>query len=64
VRELPLILARRRSIQATRRVSARAFADGLTTSLDSPHLAMAHALPGAVPFQAWFFAHLRRLLPA
>ena len=64
VRELPAMVARRRSVQATRRVSARRFADGLTTSLDSPHLAMAHAIPGAVPLQAAVFAALRRLLPA
>ena len=64
VRELPAMLDRRRTIQATRRVSARRFADGLTTSLDSPHLAMAHSIPGAVPVQAAIFAALRRLLPA
>ncbi len=64
VRELPAMLARRRTVQATRRVGARAFAETLTTSLDSPHLAMAHAVPGAVPLQALVFASLRRLLPA
>ncbi len=63
-RELPQILARRRTVQATRRVSAREFATGFTTSLDSPHLAMAHSIPGAVPVQAAFFAGLRRLLPS
>ena len=64
VRELPAMLERRRRVQATRRVSPRAFAEGLTTSLDSPHLAMAHAIPGAVPAQAAVFSALRRLLPA
>lgn len=62
VRELPAIAARRRAIQATRNVSAREFAAGLTTSLDSPHLSMAHEIPGAVALQAAFFAALRRLL--
>ena len=33
---LPAILRRRRAVQSTRAVSARAFADGLTASLDSP----------------------------
>ena len=63
-RELPAMLARRRTVQATRRVSPRAFADGLTTSLDSPHLALAHAIPGAVALQAAIFGALRRMLPA
>ncbi len=36
VRELPAILRRRRAIQASRAISARRFADGLTASLDSP----------------------------
>ena len=62
VRELPAMLARRREVQATRRVGARRFADGLTTSLDSPHLAAATAVPGLVPAQARFFEALRGLL--
>ena len=64
VRELPLILERRRRVQRTRRVAVGEFAAGFTTSLDSPHLAMAHAIPGAVPAQAAFFSGLRRLLPS
>jgi GT2 family glycosyltransferase len=64
VRELPAIVSRRRRIQATRRIGAGRFADALTTSLDSPHLAMAHSVPGAVPLQAAAFSLLRRLLPS
>lgn len=63
-REFPAMLDRRREIQATRRVSPRRFAEGLTTSLDSPHLQLAHAIPGAVRTQAAVFSALRRLLPA
>ena len=63
-REFPAMLDRRREIQATRRVSPRRFAEGLTTSLDSPHLQLAHAIPGAVRAQAAVFSALRRLLPA
>jgi GT2 family glycosyltransferase len=36
LRSLPAMLRRRRRVQATRSVSARAFAEGLTASLDSP----------------------------
>lgn len=36
LRSLPAMLARRRRVQATRAISARAFALGLTASLDSP----------------------------
>ncbi|HEY6760991.1 MAG TPA: glycosyltransferase family 2 protein [Baekduia sp.] len=36
LRSLPRMLRRRRAVQATRTVGARAFAEGLTASLDSP----------------------------
>jgi N-acetylglucosaminyl-diphospho-decaprenol L-rhamnosyltransferase len=62
-RELPRILARRRVVQATRRVSARAFADGFVASLDSPHLAMGRAIPGAELLQALYWRLVRALLP-
>jgi GT2 family glycosyltransferase len=39
VRALPAILRRRRGVQATRAISAREFARGLTAALDSPLLA-------------------------
>lgn len=38
LRSLPRLLRERRAVQATRTVSARAFADGLTAELSSPHL--------------------------
>jgi N-acetylglucosaminyl-diphospho-decaprenol L-rhamnosyltransferase len=41
VRSLPSLLRERRSIQVTRRVSAGAFARGLTADLDSPYLGRA-----------------------
>lgn len=47
VRELPQILRRRRVVQRTRAISPRTFAQSLTTSLDSPHLGAATAIPGA-----------------
>jgi GT2 family glycosyltransferase len=36
LRSLPAMLRRRRRVQATRTIGARAFAEGLTASLDSP----------------------------
>jgi N-acetylglucosaminyl-diphospho-decaprenol L-rhamnosyltransferase len=45
VRELPRIVARRRHIQAQRRISAGEFARRLTADLDSPYLAGAARLP-------------------
>ena len=62
-RELPRILARRRAVQATRRVSPREFAGGFVASLDSPHLAMGRAIPGAEPLQALYWRLARALLP-
>jgi N-acetylglucosaminyl-diphospho-decaprenol L-rhamnosyltransferase len=62
VRELPQILARRRAVQRTRRVSARAFADGLAASLDSPHLAAGRDIPGAVALTALYWRAVRALL--
>jgi hypothetical protein len=62
VRELPAILARRRTVQATRVVSAAAFARSLSASLDSPFLAAAHNARGVVWDQAAFFRVVVRLL--
>ncbi|HEX2084896.1 MAG TPA: glycosyltransferase family 2 protein [Solirubrobacteraceae bacterium] len=61
-REVPRILARRRAIQRTRRVSAREFADGFVASLDSPHLAMGRAIPGAELLQALYWRLVLALL--
>jgi GT2 family glycosyltransferase len=62
VRELPAIFARRRRVQATRAVSARAFAEAFTSSLDSPHLAAAGAVPVLVALQAGWWRLLLRWL--
>jgi hypothetical protein len=62
VRELPAILARRRAVQATRVVSAGAFARSLSASLDSPFLATAHNARGLVWAQAAFFRAVVSLL--
>jgi N-acetylglucosaminyl-diphospho-decaprenol L-rhamnosyltransferase len=64
VRELPQILARRRAVQATRRVGPRAFARHLEASLDSPALAAAAAIPGAVALQRLYWRAVLALLPA
>ncbi len=42
---LPLLIARRRRIQAGRRISAGAFARRLSAQLDSPYLAGVSRLP-------------------
>jgi hypothetical protein len=45
IRELPVIVARRREVQAERRISAAAFARRLSAELDSPYLAGVSRLP-------------------
>jgi GT2 family glycosyltransferase len=59
VRELPLLWARRAEVQATRTVSASAFAAGLSDSLDSPNLAAAQGIPGAEALQAGYWRLVR-----
>jgi N-acetylglucosaminyl-diphospho-decaprenol L-rhamnosyltransferase len=59
LRELPGILRRRRAVQATARLSTRAFAHGLTAALDSPHLQAAHTVPGAAAAQAAYWRLVR-----
>jgi GT2 family glycosyltransferase len=61
-RELPAILAERRAVQATRAVSAAEFAAHLTHSLDSPNLAGAETVPGAVPAQRLYWRAAKALL--
>jgi N-acetylglucosaminyl-diphospho-decaprenol L-rhamnosyltransferase len=63
-RELPAILERRRRVQATRAVGAGAFARAFVASLDSPHLAMGRAVPGAERAQALYWRAARALLRA
>lgn len=61
-RELPAILKRRRAIQRSRIITPSAFAAALDASLDSPELAAAARIPGAVALQSAYFAAVRALL--
>lgn len=58
---LPRTMARRRRIQATRQVSAAAFADRLTSSLDSPYLGVASSRWLSAP-QALYWRMVRAAL--
>jgi len=58
---LPRTLARRRAVQGKRQISAREFADHLTSSLDSPYLAAADSRWLLVP-QALYWRFVRRTL--
>lgn len=60
--ELPAMLRHRRAVRATVAVDARTFADGLTSSLDSPFLAAAGAVPGVAAAQRAFWRMVRALL--
>ena len=64
VRELPAILRGRRAVQATRTTSAAGFAAHLTAALDSPHLAGAGRIPGAVAAQRLYWRVAVALLRA
>ncbi|HEV3319564.1 MAG TPA: glycosyltransferase family 2 protein [Solirubrobacteraceae bacterium] len=61
VTDLPRTLARRRSVQRTRRIGAREFARHLTSSLDSPYLAAARGRWVSAP-QALYWTFVRRAL--
>lgn len=63
-RELPAILRRRRQVQATRAVSAAAFAAHLSARLDSPYLAGAARFPPIVAAQRGYWALVRLALGA
>ena len=63
LQELRAILGRRRAVQRTRMVTAREFAGGLSTSLDSPYLSAAAAIPGIALMQRAFFRSVLFLLP-
>jgi GT2 family glycosyltransferase len=60
--ELPAILRRRRRVQRTRTIGARAFAEGLTDSLDSPMLAAATVVPGLAAAQRAYWRTGLRLV--
>ena len=55
LRALPQILRRRRAVQASRAVSARAFAGGLTASLDSPVIGEASSSSALATLQRGFW---------
>lgn len=59
--DLPSVVARRRRVQALRKISAREFASHLTASLDSPYLPIRDPHPAA-RLQAAYWAVARRLL--
>jgi GT2 family glycosyltransferase len=61
LRDLPAIRRRRRSVQATTQLSARAFASHLQASLDSPYVPLANAR-WAVRLQAAYWALVCRVL--
>lgn len=63
LRDLPATLRRRRSVQATRRLSTRAFAAHLSSSLDSAYLPVDN-VQWAKGAQAAYWAMVRRLLGA
>ena len=62
IRELPAILRRRRTVQATRTISTRAFAGCLAASLDSPYLSRAAGVPALAWLQATYWKVARRVL--
>lgn len=62
VRELPQMLARRREVQATRQVSARAFAAHLSAELDSPYLGGAARMRPLVGVQRAYWRLVLRAL--
>ena len=62
LRSLVWALRRRRRVQATRRASAAAFADGLGASLDSPFLGAAAEFAPAVALQRGYWRLVRRSL--
>lgn len=62
VRELPRMLRHRRAVRRSAKVDARTFADGLTSSLDSPFLAAAQSVPGVAIAQGAFWRIVRALL--
>jgi N-acetylglucosaminyl-diphospho-decaprenol L-rhamnosyltransferase len=62
VRLLPAMLRRRRLVQATKRVPDAAFAAALTSSLDSPYLALAGKVPGLRAAQAAYWRAVRAAL--
>jgi N-acetylglucosaminyl-diphospho-decaprenol L-rhamnosyltransferase len=62
LRDLPAMLRHRRAVQASRTVDGRAFAGGLTSSLDSEFLGAANAVPGVAAAQGLFWRVVRAAL--
>jgi GT2 family glycosyltransferase len=62
VRELPQIIARRRKVQAQRRLGAAQLADRLSASLDNPYLGGAARIRAVVVLQRGYWGLARALL--
>jgi N-acetylglucosaminyl-diphospho-decaprenol L-rhamnosyltransferase len=62
LRELPLILRRRRTVQGRRTVSVRAFMDALSADVGSPYLGPLAARPKLVRAQRAYWRAVRALL--
>jgi hypothetical protein len=62
LRSVPSMLRRRRAVQATRRITPRAFAESLSASLDSPYLAGAASIPGVDAMQRRYWRAVRAAL--
>jgi GT2 family glycosyltransferase len=62
-RELPEMLERRRRVQARRTVSERAFAQGLSSRLDNPHLGRLARVPLFARAQSAYWSLVLRMLP-
>jgi N-acetylglucosaminyl-diphospho-decaprenol L-rhamnosyltransferase len=62
LRTLPAMLRRRRTVQATRRIGAGAFAAPLAATLDSPYLEGAAAVPGVEALQRLYWSAVRAAL--
>jgi GT2 family glycosyltransferase len=62
LRELPQILARRREVQARRRVGAGRLAEQLSASLDSAYLSGTARMPRLAALQRAYWAAVRALL--
>lgn len=59
IRSLPAISRRRRTVQATAAISPAAFAEALSTGLDSPYLGGAARVPGVEAALSGFWALVR-----
>jgi hypothetical protein len=64
LRELPEILARRRSVQARRAVGAAELSERLSANLDNPYLGAAARIPAVVAAQRLYWGVVRAAVRA